>query len=271
MGFKMLLKVGGKVVKNNLPKILTGFAIASEVFGFWLMHKEAPIVHEKLKALPEDATLLDKAKVAVPVYLPALGMLVFSSGAMIGGCVVGDKKIATLNTKVAALNGLVATTAGVAQKYEEELVQAVGKDKFQEVKQNALNSALSDRNRGNEIVYTGHGDELFYFPEAGAWFASSATSVREGFSRANNQLTSGDSVSLREMCEYQDIPEWAIPKVADYIEWRPEDCSCAHRYGFNYSIDQPCSNLAPNGRSGIEIKIFDDMRTVKGDLVRLYN
>lgn len=172
MNFKAIGRLIGDWCKKNSTKILAGVAIASEAVGFWFMHKEAPIVRDRLDELPEDAKWYDKIKVAGPVYLPAIGMFLLSSGSIVGGCVIGDRKIA-------AATALYSVTDAALRKTEEKLVEVLGDEKAKEVHQAVADDILKrDPVKPNEVALTGSGNVLFYEPLSGRYFRSSLDAVK---------------------------------------------------------------------------------------------
>ena len=172
MNVRAIGRVIGGWCKRNSTKILAGVAIVSEALGFWFMHKEAPIVRDRLDELDENAKWYEKVKVAGPVYLPAIGMLLLSSGSIIGGCVIGDRKLA-------AATALYSVTDAALRKTEAKLVEVLGDDKAQEVHKAVADDILkSDPVKVKEVALTGKGDVLFYEPLSGRYFRSSLDAVK---------------------------------------------------------------------------------------------
>lgn len=172
MDVRAIGRVIGGWCKRNSTKILAGTAIIAECLGFWFMHKEAPVVRDRLDELDENAKWYEKVKVAVPVYLPAIGMLLVSSGSIIGGCVIGDRKLAAATT-------LYTVTNAALQKTEEKLVEVLGDDKAQEVHKAVADDILkSNPVKAREVALTGKGDVLFYEPLSGRYFRSSLDAVK---------------------------------------------------------------------------------------------
>lgn len=182
MNIKPVLKTVANFMKRNAGKILAGMAVATEFLGFWFMHKEAPIVRDRLEALGEGATWKDKLKAAGPVYLPAAGMLLLSSGCIIGGCVAGERK-------AAILSGLYSASEAALRQYEEKVVDALGKDKAREIHDSIAQDVINERPVSAEVVYaTGKGDQLFYEPLTGRYFTSSINEVAAAATRINRRI-----------------------------------------------------------------------------------
>ncbi len=172
MNMKLFARAFGNWCKRNSTKILAGVAIVSEGLGFYFMHREAPIVRDRLDELGDDAKWYEKIKVAGPVYLPALGMFLLSSGSIVGGCVIGDRK-------TAAAMALYSVTDAALHKTEEKLVEVLGDEKAQEVHKAVANDILkSNPVSAKEVSLTGKGNVLFFEPLSGRYFRSSLEAVK---------------------------------------------------------------------------------------------
>lgn len=176
MKAKMLLRGVLNFCRRNSTKILTVTAIASEAAGFYCMHKEAPIVRDRLDDLPEDAKWYEKAKVALPVYLPAIFCFTVSSGSMVGSLVAGEKKVAEITS-------LYSVTNAIARKTEEKLIEAVGPEKAKEVQKKVTQEILDENPIEFEeaVELTGKGNVLFFDPYGARYFRSSRTAVLNDF------------------------------------------------------------------------------------------
>ena len=172
MNVRLIARTFGNWCKQHSTKILAGVAIVSEGLGFYFMHREAPIVRDRLDELGDDAKWYEKIKVAGPVYLPALGMFLLSSGSIVGGCVIGDRK-------AAAAMALYSVTDAALHKTEAKLVEVLGDEKAQEVHNAVANDILkSNPVAAKEVSLTGKGNVLFYEPLSGRYFRSSLDAVK---------------------------------------------------------------------------------------------
>ena len=173
MNLKPIVKIIWSWTKRNATKLLAAGAIAAEATGFVIMHKKAPIVRDKLDALPEDATLMDKVKVAAPVYIPAAAAFLLSSGCIVGGCALGEHKaavLASLYTMSEATNAKLESAIAnkiTDQKKVKEIHDTVADEL---VKENPPAPA--------KIIHTGFGNTLFYIPEINAYFRSDMAVVK---------------------------------------------------------------------------------------------
>lgn len=201
MNVRRIVRIAGKWCKNNAGKIFAGCAIATEMLGFWFMHKEAPIVRDRLDELGENANWKDKIKAAGPVYLPALGMLVLSTGSIIGGCVAGEKK-------AAVLTGLYTASEAALRKYERKVVDKIGRDKAQEIQDAIAKDYISENPPAvgrNKIYATGNGDKLIYDPLSGRYFTSEPSKIIAAMNLLNHRILSEEWVSVNEWYEELEL------------------------------------------------------------------
>lgn len=183
MNFKPLLKAGMNFLKKHSTKILAGGAIVSEIFALYFVHKKAPEVKEKLNALPENAKPIDKIKTAVPLYLPAIGMLIVSGSCVIGCCAVGEMH-------AAAMANLAMISEARLSKYEDKVKEVIGEDKAKEVKQTIAEDAMNARQaiQPHDIITTEYGGDLFFDEWSGRYFTSSWAFIKQAVSEFNGML-----------------------------------------------------------------------------------
>lgn len=215
MNLRPVFKGIWKWMKHNSTKLLAGGAITAEVLGFWFMHKEAPVAHERLKELPPDAKWYEKVKVAGPVYLPAIGMLVLSCGCIVGGCAVGERK-------AAIMAGLYSASEASIRRLEQKLVNEVGPEKAKELHDAAaedLAKANPPKPDRSNVKKTGKGDKLFFERRTGQWFESSYQAVKNDEVDFNRYLLEKCGAGL-------DFNEWLDTLGAEYSGF-------ADMFGFN--------------------------------------
>lgn len=232
MNVKPLFKGFLGWVRRNSTKLLAGGAITAEVLGFYFMHKEAPVVHERLKELPDDAKWYEKVKVAGPVYLPAIGMLVLSAGCIIGGCAAGERKAAIMAS-------LYSASEASLRRLEEKVVKEIGPEKADELHEAAVKE-LAEANppTPSNVKLTGKGNDLFFETRTGQWIRSSYNAVK------NDEVTFNQYIT--DMC-----------KILDFNEWL--ECLGGDRAGFGDMF-----GFGPDWR--LKLKISSEMRTEDGQL-----
>lgn len=206
MSMKPILKVAVKFCQKNATKILAGGAVLSEFVGFWMMHKRAPIVHEKLKALPEDATTMDKVKVAAPLYLPAALMLATSSGCIIGGCALGEARLA-------AMTNLAMMSETALAKYEQKVIDTIGEDKAKELHEQAAKEISTQEQLppATRVDSTGKGSDIFFEPLTGRYFLSCEKAIYDAEKAINNQIDQGSDM-------WASVSDWMFELGLSYAQ-----------------------------------------------------
>lgn len=195
MNLKPFFKSAWGLIKRNSTKILAGGAIAAEVLGFYFMHKEAPVVRKRLDALPEGTKWYEKVKVAGPVYLPAIGMLVLSTGCIVGGCALGERKAAIMAS-------LYSASEASIRRLEEKLVDEIGPEKAKELHDAAVEDlAKANPPSPSNVKLTGKGDQLFFERRTGQWFRSDYNAVINAATTFNGYLLEKCGAGL-------DFNEW---------------------------------------------------------------
>ena len=210
MNVKPIVKTIALWCRKHATKLLAAGAIGAEILGFWAMHKEAPVVRERLDALPEDAKWFDKVKVAGPVYLPALGLLLASCGCVVGGCAIGEKKIA-------ALTGLYSMSEAALRKYESKVVDMIGTEKAKEIHDAAAQDVINEHPvTDTTIIATGKGDVLFYEPLTGRYFTSDPNEVIAAMNRCNKRIISEMWISVNEWFGELGLEESGLGEMAGW-------------------------------------------------------
>lgn len=182
MNLRPILHGLWKWTKRNSTKLLAAGAITAEAMGFWFMHKEAPIVQKRLEELPPDAKWYERIKVAGPVYLPAIGMLMLSTGCIIGGCVAGERKAAIMAS-------LYSASEASLRRLEKKVVEELGPEKAQELHDKAVEEvAEMNPPRPEDIVCTGKGNQLCYETMTGQWFRSSLPAIENDCALFNKYI-----------------------------------------------------------------------------------
>lgn len=208
--FKGIVKPIARWIKRHSTKLLAGGAIVSQMLGYYFMHKEAPIVRDRLAELDENATWKDKFKAAGPIYLPAAGMLLLSCGCIVGGCAIGEKR-------TAIMAGLYSASEAALRRTEQEIVKCVGEEKAQEIHKAVADDILQDNPvKAREIVDTGKGDTLFLELLTGRYFRSNIDTVKNEIADFRMYVLSKEYGSVNDYCEYLGLKP---AKLGDYHGW----------------------------------------------------
>ena len=262
MNFKPVLNNLWKWTKRNSTKLLAAGAITAEALGFWFMHKEAPVVRDRLEELGPDAKWYEKVKVAAPVYWPAVLMFLMSSGCVIGGLKVGEKKAAIMAS-------LYSASEASIRRLEEKMAEKLGPEKAKELHDKASEElANSTPPEPNNIKETGKGNDLFFERKTGQWFRSSYNAVMNDVNTFNKYLIDG--------CKMLDFNEWLDCLGAERAEfgdmfgfgpdWRLNvvitgDCKLSDGqlyYILDYTQGHDYGPVMYNGKRGVEFRQIDD-------------
>lgn len=255
MNAKILLRALWSWTKQNSTKLLACGAIGAEVLGYYFMHREAPIVRDRLDALGADATLLDKIKAAGPVYLPAAGMLVLSAGCIIGGCAIGE-------SRVAMMAGLYSASEATLRKYEEKMLDTLGEEKAQKMHDEVskeLEDGIGKTYNPSQVEYTTHGGHLFYDNLSSRFFTSSEAYVLKAAETINSKIYNRDS--------WVSVNEW-------YDELGIRHAKLAGPFGWNIDHKLQVSFYADRTEDGTlydVIVYFDKPRLYNGKLPKNYD
>lgn len=214
MSMKPILKMAVKFCQKNATKILAGGAIVSEIIGFWMMHKRAPIVYEKLKALPPDATKMDKFKTAAPLYLPAAIMLVTSSGCIIGGCALGEARLA-------AMTNLAMMSETALAKYEQKVVDKIGEDEAKKMHDEIAKEVSSEKAlpKSDRIVATSSGSDIFYEPLTERYFTSCEKAIYDAAHNFNNKYGGNSNEMFGSVNDWYDELDIPHAVLGEYAGW----------------------------------------------------
>lgn len=216
MNFKPVLNNLWKWTKRNSTKLLAAGAITAEALGFWFMHKEAPVVRDRLEELGPDAKWYEKVKVAGPVYLPAIGMLALSVGCIIGGCAMGEKKAAIMAS-------LYSASEASLRRLEEKVVKEIGPEKAKELHDRAAEDlAKANPPEPKNIIETGKGDKLFFELMTGQWFRSSYEAVKNAQADFNLMIADPKKEKKLDWNDWADFIGIEHAKFGEYFMFDKE-------------------------------------------------
>lgn len=182
--------------KKHATKILAGLAIGSEAAALYLTAKEAPVVKEKLEALPEDATKMDKFKVTAKGYLPAGAAATVSFVSIAMSVVVGEHQKMALAVAGSAYQAAAA-------KYQEALIKKGGREEVEKVERELAEEKIAHPVPGETlpVISTGKGDQLIYDPLSGRTFTSTWDEVEKASIRINKKIFGSIWVTTNEWYE----------------------------------------------------------------------
>lgn len=239
MTIKPIMKAIIKFGKKHSTKLLAGGAIGAELLGFWFMHKEAPVVRKKLDELPKGSGILDRIKIAGPIYWPAFLMLGVSSGCIVGGCVLGEAKLAEMTS-------LAMASEAALSRYEKKVIDELGPKKANEIQQDIAKDLMKERPVGGsscEIIATSDGADIFYDTLSGRYFTSCEKAIYEAVARVNKEIQGGVGMWVTANEWYSELGLPAIP-LGKSVAWNPDNILKIEIGNFEETWDgRPCKPI----------------------------
>lgn len=241
-----IFKTVAVFARKHAPEILTGIGIAGMVTSTVLAVKETPKALELIEAKKEelDAEKLTPAEVVKTTwkcYAPAVVTGVSAIGCLIGGTHVSLRRNAALAT---AYN--LSRTA--LSEYKEKMIEVVGEEKAQEVKEKVAQAVLDKNPVSNSpVVDMLAGEQLFYDYMSGRYFLSEEWKIIRAASDIYEEIsTSGDGVCLNDFYNNLGLPHIG---TGDILGWNP-----AHKP----ELDMTRAIRAEDGRSAIVVSFREE-------------
>ena len=232
---------------RNSPKILTGLAAGGTVLTAVLASKETMIaqsVLEEYKLVNPNATKKDVVKKALPIYIPAIISGVATIGCIIGAAAISSNRIALLES--ACSMGSIAAT-----KYHEAMVESLGKEKEQEIRDLMLTKKSKEHPpEEGKILYTGKGEHVFLEPWTMTYFRSSYASIMKAYREMEEAIDSN--------CE-ETLTEWfyklGLPKTynSDKFGWNDEHKIKIHIHYTDDDDGDPCGIIVYDEEPGFYV------------------
>ncbi len=219
MNLKPFLRTLFRFGKNNATKMLAGVAIFSEAGSLYFMHKKAPIVRKKLDELDKDAKLLDKVKVAAPIYWPVALMFAVSSGSIIAGCAIGEAELAAATSLAAANEAMLAA-------YQKKAIEELGIEKANDIQTKAAEELMEARSIDcSEIETTKHGADIFFDPLCNRLFTSSKSYIKKCEAEINAKIVGGFEMwqSVNDFYREMDLKPSIL---GGYAGWNVDNRLC---------------------------------------------
>lgn len=217
-GFGKSMKKLGKSLKKNSPRILTGIGIAGFFTAGIMAVKVTPKAKERLDAIEENAEDLMpegveidskeakrhlawmKFKAVAPLYAPSIGVAAGSSACIICSDKIDAKRQATLATTVAMSKEAFKT-------YQEKVIEKIGKNKEQEVRDEVDKKAVEENPMPDDFdLALNDGDMYCYDRVVGRYFKSNPDAIRKAESVLNRRLMTEMYISLNEFYDELNLP-----------------------------------------------------------------
>lgn len=191
-----LLHTAQHMIAQNSPAILTALGVGGVLATAVTAVAATPGALDDIAAAEENEvehfTFWGKTKVAWKRYIPAAAI-----GAVTITCIVGSNTINARRT--AAIASLYSLTDTAFKEYKEKVVETIGTNKEQKVKDAIVQDHL-DKNplSTKQIVFLGKGNQLCYDDYSGRYFKSDAETIRRAENQINNQLLNSMYASLND-------------------------------------------------------------------------
>lgn len=248
-----------KELNKNLPAILLGLSITGIITTFALIAKEAPIVERELEELHEDqeiydevpetkvARIVEDAKVALPIYAPAIILGSLSLFCNVKSYSINMKRIAGLLTAYELQETFIT-------EYKEKVKEKFGEKKEREVRdeidQDHINAEINKL--PNEMWFTVDGK----FPcQYGLnWLRTNEIDVQKAANEITHRLITEDFVSVAEFLYELGAP--SDERDEDY-GWSIGEKVCPEVTYGKCPNGEPCLVLHLNAHS--RIAVFGDL------------
>jgi hypothetical protein len=204
MTLALVAKNAVKSVQHNSPILLTGFAIGGVVSTVALAIRATPKALERIRFHEEEmgaeTTAISKLRIVWPFYIPTAVV-----GASTIACIVGAQSINA--RRQAALVGAFAITEGAFQEYKDEVVEVLGKNKEQKVRDDIVQKQVTENPPPAELTIIGSGNVLCLDSYTGRYFESTMEKIRAAENAVNEMLINGEAyLSLNEFYGMLNLP-----------------------------------------------------------------
>lgn len=212
---KVLVKGAGKAISDNSTSILTAVAVVGVATTTVMAVKATPKALSLLEAeeakLSEELTVQQKARVVIPVYMPAL-----SVGAATVACVFAANAIGTKRN--AALVGAYSVLDNRYREYQAKVKETIGEKKEQTVRDQVAQDRVS-RTPNERVIIAGEGKVLCLDVWSGRYFESSLELIRRAQNDLNAKLINEMYASVNDFYSLVGLPH---NRMGDEFGWSSE-------------------------------------------------
>lgn len=199
------------IIRDQYPNLLAAAGVGGFITAAIMAAKAAPKAEYELDLLEEkqaEWSMLDKAKAVAPIYAPTVGMILISTA-----CIVASNR--AHRHRYAGLLALYSIGEKTLQKWQKSIVEEVGEKKYEKVRERTVSP---DEDPVPTAILLDEDRVLFFDVFSGRYFRmNSVESVRRIINNLNDQLLSGDWISLNDLyfelglerTEYGDEMGWA--------------------------------------------------------------
>ena len=220
------------ILKEQYPNILSALGVTGFITSVVMAAKAAPMAKDILDEADEETTLLEKAKAVAPVYAPTAGMILISTA-----CIVASNR--AHRHRYASLLALYSIGEKSLQKWQSSVLEEVGPKKYEKVRERVVSP---DENPVPTAVLLDEDRVLFFDTFTGRYFRlNSVETVRRIVNNLNDQLLSGDWISLNEF--YYEL---GLERVdfGDDVGWAAYQGTIQVDFDSFIKDDRPCISLS---------------------------
>lgn len=208
-----MLKTLSRFVRNNSSTILTVLSLAG-VVGTVVTASQDTAKAKDVITITKPRNRKEAIRVTWKCYIPTA----ISAGTTMA-CILGSHYCSQKQKE--ALSSAYALSQLTLQKYQEKVVDRIGKNKAESMRQEVMNEVAEYRSPVAEIstksilpIDTGHGTTLFYDIPTDTWFYSDKTYLDNQVNQANQMVLTEGVNDLNEI-RYR----WGLPQNKLYSEW----------------------------------------------------
>ncbi len=222
-------KTAAAFATKNSNALLTGIALGTLMGTALSVASAVPKVMKVEETKKEDLEIARNdeerkhikraaaVKVAKILVVPVLMFLVC------GGCIIGNAYINS--KKIAALAAAYALSEQKIEDLENAAKEISGPKKAALISEKAGKDDIERRASRNEedVITTGHGDDLFWEPKTGHWLRANRDFVLLAFSEIDKLVNNGlgDTIHLNELFERLKLP--CETELGQWFGWDPND------------------------------------------------
>lgn len=224
-------------VRRNSPSILMGLGIAGMFAAMFSAVRVTPRAVEDIEYAKKDLgkeklSKKEIIKVTYKRYIPAAVTSAVSTACLISSASISNRRNAALATAYSLSETAFRT-------YREKVVEAVGQQKEQAVRDEVARENLARNPMGQQtVIVAGAGEVLCYDTVSGRYFNADVDRLRRAENTVNKRLRSEMYVSLNEFYFEIGLPP---VKMGDDLGWNIDKYDLELRFSSHLTDKEaPC-------------------------------
>lgn len=202
MNIRAMGRMTERFVIQNSPAILTAVGVTGAVSSAYLTgrasFKAAEILEDERVARnirrlahEDQIELSDREKFDLvwKLYIPAVGTLVLSCGALIMATRIG-------NRRAAAMTAAYAVSERAFTEYRDKIVEKIGENKERAARDEIAQDRVTRNPPSSQVIMTGYGEVLCKDEFSGRYFESDMESLRRAENNVNYQILHEDYATV---------------------------------------------------------------------------